>query len=258
MEAYEGADWVRISDEVPVDEDGRDRCSRPSRPTTTPARPARSPRPRSSRATTSSTRTRTARTRAARTERPCSRPSGQDGARLHPARPGRQQGHALGPKGETVVLYFYPRADTPGLHDPGLRHPRPLRRVRGSRRPRDRRLPGRAGGAEEVRRASTTSASPCSPTPTTRSPTPTAPGARSRCTARSTWACCASTFIIDPKGKIAGVFPKVQPKKHDALVLEGSGGTSSWAGPRWDSPARTAGRLGESTGDPCRQVALRR
>jgi hypothetical protein len=25
MEAYEGADWVRISDEVPVDEDNRDR-----------------------------------------------------------------------------------------------------------------------------------------------------------------------------------------------------------------------------------------
>ncbi len=25
MEAYEGADWVRISDEVPVDEDRRDR-----------------------------------------------------------------------------------------------------------------------------------------------------------------------------------------------------------------------------------------
>jgi peroxiredoxin Q/BCP len=29
-----------------------------------------------------------------------------------------------------------------------------------------------------------------------------------------------STFVIDPKGKIARVFPKVQPKKHDALVLE--------------------------------------
>ena len=29
-----------------------------------------------------------------------------------------------------------------------------------------------------------------------------------------------STFIIDPKGKIARVFPKVQPKKHDELVLE--------------------------------------
>lgn len=25
MEAYEGADWVRVSDETPVDEDGRDR-----------------------------------------------------------------------------------------------------------------------------------------------------------------------------------------------------------------------------------------
>jgi peroxiredoxin Q/BCP len=28
-----------------------------------------------------------------------------------------------------------------------------------------------------------------------------------------------ATFIIDPKGKIARVFPKVQPKKHDDLVL---------------------------------------
>jgi hypothetical protein len=26
MEAYEGADWVRISDEVPIDEDARDRA----------------------------------------------------------------------------------------------------------------------------------------------------------------------------------------------------------------------------------------
>jgi thioredoxin-dependent peroxiredoxin len=28
-----------------------------------------------------------------------------------------------------------------------------------------------------------------------------------------------ATFIIDPKGKIARVFPKVQPKQHDDLVL---------------------------------------
>ena len=26
MEAYEGVDWVRISDDVPIDEDGRDRA----------------------------------------------------------------------------------------------------------------------------------------------------------------------------------------------------------------------------------------
>jgi peroxiredoxin Q/BCP len=29
-----------------------------------------------------------------------------------------------------------------------------------------------------------------------------------------------ATFIIDAKGKIARVFPKVQPKKHDDLVLK--------------------------------------
>ena len=29
-----------------------------------------------------------------------------------------------------------------------------------------------------------------------------------------------STFIVDPKGRIARVFPKVQPKKHDGLVLK--------------------------------------
>jgi peroxiredoxin Q/BCP len=29
-----------------------------------------------------------------------------------------------------------------------------------------------------------------------------------------------ATFIIDPKGKIARVFPKVQPKKHDDFVLK--------------------------------------
>ena len=29
-----------------------------------------------------------------------------------------------------------------------------------------------------------------------------------------------STFIVDPEGKIARVFPKVSPKKHDDLVLK--------------------------------------
>jgi peroxiredoxin Q/BCP len=32
-----------------------------------------------------------------------------------------------------------------------------------------------------------------------------------------------ATFIIDPKGKIARVFPKVSPKKHDDLVLKALG-----------------------------------
>jgi thioredoxin-dependent peroxiredoxin len=33
-----------------------------------------------------------------------------------------------------------------------------------------------------------------------------------------------STFIVDPDGKIAKVFPKVQPKKHDHIVLEALAG----------------------------------
>jgi peroxiredoxin Q/BCP len=33
-----------------------------------------------------------------------------------------------------------------------------------------------------------------------------------------------ATFIIDPKGKIAKVFPKVSPKKHDDLVLKALAG----------------------------------
>ena len=61
MEAYEGSDWVRVSEDVPVDEDTLEiRRSRSSRPTITEAPPARFPRPRSSRATARTTRKRTA------------------------------------------------------------------------------------------------------------------------------------------------------------------------------------------------------
>ena len=41
MEAYEGADWVRISDEVPVDEDGRDRVLESFQTSYHPGSPAR-------------------------------------------------------------------------------------------------------------------------------------------------------------------------------------------------------------------------
>ena len=32
-----------------------------------------------------------------------------------------------------------------------------------------------------------------------------------------------ATFIVDPEGKIAKVFPKVSPKQHDDLVLKALG-----------------------------------
>jgi len=37
---------------------------------------------------------------------------------------------------------------------------------------------------------------------------------------RRYWGVQRATFIIDPEGKIAKVFPKVSPKKHDDLVLK--------------------------------------
>lgn len=36
-----------------------------------------------------------------------------------------------------------------------------------------------------------------------------------------------ATFIVDPEGKIAKVFPKVSPKKHDDLVLKALGELSA-------------------------------
>ena len=51
MEAYEGSDWVRISDEVPVDEDGLGATLEEFQTHYRGARPTPSPRPRSSRAT---------------------------------------------------------------------------------------------------------------------------------------------------------------------------------------------------------------
>ncbi len=36
---------------------------------------------------------------------------------------------------------------------------------------------------------------------------------------RKHWGVQRATFIIDPEGKIARVFPKVSPKTHDEVVL---------------------------------------
>jgi peroxiredoxin Q/BCP len=43
----------------------------------------------------------------------------------------------------------------------------------------------------------------------------------------SRWGVQRSTFVIDPEGKIAKVFPKVSPKTHDEIVLEALGELAS-------------------------------
>jgi peroxiredoxin Q/BCP len=40
---------------------------------------------------------------------------------------------------------------------------------------------------------------------------------------RTYWGAQRSTFIIDPEGKMATVFPKVSPKTHDEVVLKALG-----------------------------------
>ncbi len=40
---------------------------------------------------------------------------------------------------------------------------------------------------------------------------------------RTYWGALRSTFIIDPDGKVAKVFPKVSPKTHDEVVLKALG-----------------------------------
>lgn len=122
-------------------------------------------------------------------------------------------------KGQTVVLYFYPRADTPGCTTQACGV-------------RDRSADYEAAGARVI------------------GVSPDEVGAIDKFAGKydlgftlladadhavaekyGAWVeksmygrkymgVARATFIIDPKGKIAKVFPKVQPKKHDDLVLK--------------------------------------
>jgi peroxiredoxin Q/BCP len=122
-------------------------------------------------------------------------------------------------KGQTVVLYFYPRADTPGCTSQACGV-------------RDRSADYEAAGARVI------------------GISPDEVGAIDKFAGKydldftlladadhavaekyGAWVeksmygrkymgVARATFIIDPKGKIAKVFPKVQPKKHDDLVLK--------------------------------------
>jgi thioredoxin-dependent peroxiredoxin len=133
-----------------------------------------------------------------------------------------QNGNELslsGLKGETIVLYFYPRADTPGCTTQACSV-------------RDRRADYKAAGARVIG----------------ASPDPVEAVAKFADKFDLDFALLAdadhavaetygawveksmygkkymgvqrATFIIGPDGKIAKVFPKVSPKTHDDLVLE--------------------------------------
>jgi peroxiredoxin Q/BCP len=124
-----------------------------------------------------------------------------------------------GLRGETVVLYFYPRAETPGCTTQACGV-------------RDRRAEYEAAGARVI------GVSPDEPEALRRFAdnqslefTLLSDPDHSVAAAYGAWGeksmygrkykgILRTTFVIGPDGRVARVFPKVQPKKHDELVLK--------------------------------------
>jgi peroxiredoxin Q/BCP len=122
-------------------------------------------------------------------------------------------------KGETVVLYFYPRADTPGcttqacgVRDRGPDYEAAGARVIGISPDKVEAIQKFAGKFD-------------------LDFTLLADADHAVADAYGAWVeksmygkkymgVQRATFVIDPDGKVAKVFPKVQPKKHDDLVLK--------------------------------------
>jgi peroxiredoxin Q/BCP len=131
-------------------------------------------------------------------------------------------------RGETIVLYFYPRADTPGCTTQacGIR---------------DRGPDYEAAGARVI------GVSPDEPAALEKFAakydlgfTLLADPDHAVADAYGAWGeksmygkkymgILRTTFIVDADGRIAQVFPKVQPKKHDGLVLKALGALSGGA-----------------------------
>jgi thioredoxin-dependent peroxiredoxin len=125
-------------------------------------------------------------------------------------------------KGETVVLYFYPRADTPGcttqacgVRDRGADYKKAGAQVIGIS-PDEVKAIDKFAGKYDLNF------------------TLLADADHSVAEKYGTWAeksmygkkymgVQRATFIIGPDGKIAKVFPKVSPKQHDDLVLKALG-----------------------------------
>ena len=124
-----------------------------------------------------------------------------------------------GLKGETIVLYFYPRAETPGCTTQacGIRDNRDEYAERGARV-----LGVSPDEPEALRKFADNQSLPFTLLSDPDHEVADAYGAWGERSmyGKKYMGIIRSTFIIDGKGKIARAFPKVQPKKHDALVLK--------------------------------------
>lgn len=122
-------------------------------------------------------------------------------------------------RGETIVLYFYPHADTPGCTTQACGV-------------RDRRIDYRAAGArvlgvspdsvEEVQKFAAKFDLDFTLLADADHAVADAYGAwvEKSMYGKKYMGVQRATFIVDPNGKIAKAFPKVSPKTHDEVVLE--------------------------------------
>jgi thioredoxin-dependent peroxiredoxin len=122
-------------------------------------------------------------------------------------------------RGETIVLYFYPRADTPGCTAQACGV-------------RDHRADYEAAGArvigispdkvEDVAKFAEKNGLDFTLLADPDHAVAEAYGTwmEKRHYGRTYWGVQRATFIIDPEGQIAKVFPKVSPQTHDEVVLE--------------------------------------
>jgi peroxiredoxin Q/BCP len=123
-----------------------------------------------------------------------------------------------GLRGETVVLYFYPRADTPGctvqacgVRDRGADYKKLGARVLGVS----------PDPVEAVKKFADKFDLDFTLLADADHSVADAYGAwiEKSMYGKKYWGAGRATFLIDPEGKIAKVFPKVSPKTHDDVVL---------------------------------------
>jgi len=122
-------------------------------------------------------------------------------------------------RGQTVVLYFYPRADTAGctIQACGVRDREADYSEAGARV-----LGVSPDSVEDVKKFADKFALGFTLLADADHAVADAYGAwgEKSMYGKKYWGVRRATFLIDPDGKIARVFPKVSPKTHDDVVLE--------------------------------------
>jgi thioredoxin-dependent peroxiredoxin len=122
-------------------------------------------------------------------------------------------------KGQTVVLYFYPRADTPGctvqacgVRDHSAEYDAAGARVIGV-------SPDEVDAVKKFAEKFDLEFTLLADADHTVAEAYGTWGEKSMY-GKTYWGVARATFVIDAEGRIAKVFPKVSPKTHDDMVLE--------------------------------------